>query len=249
MQMDSGAIFDPALAQSVPNDPSFLLELTPNKRFERRIAVDVPPLVFNYLQNLQGMTDMASGTSSIMRGTISDGSQMSAQTMQQLQQFASSRLALSAKFFNGAARKLGRQGMWIVRATVKEAIKVQVTMPDGKQEEIDWESDRKTFDGGNPNAIRNLRAKEDYMITIKASTGMPGAVQQEQARASGLFNDKAIDREAYLDAIQYPGRRNIVDRMRAQELEDIQAAGIGRQLGVNLKEAVKQEQPGRRKKE
>jgi hypothetical protein len=249
MQMDSGAIFDPALAQNVPNDPTYILELTPNKRFERRIASDVPTLVYNYLQNLSGFVDMASGTSAIMRGTISDGSQMSVQTMERAQQFASSRLALAAKLYNTAARKLGRQLMWILRATIKEDIKVLVTMPDGKQEEIDWRSDRKVFDSGDPTKIRQLRATQDYMITIKASTGMPGAVQQEQARASGLFNDKAIDREAYLDAIQYPGRRNIVDRMRAQELEDIQAAGIGRQLGVNLKEAVKQEQPGRRKKE
>ncbi len=249
MHQDAGAILDPNLAQNVPNDPTYILELAPQKLFYRRPAVDVPPLVFNYLQTLQGMTDMASGTSPIMRGNLADGDKMSVQTLQNAQQFASSRLALAAKFFNGMARKLGRQGMWILRAIISESIKLQVDMPDGTKEDVDWVSDKKVFDGNDPVAIRQLRAKEDYLITIKASTGMPGAVQQEQARAGGLFNDKAIDREAYLDAIQYPGRRNIVDRMRKQELEDIESAGIGRQLGVNMKETVKQMQPGRRKKE
>ena len=47
---------------------------------------------------------------------------------------------------------------------------------------IDWNSDRQTFLRGNPIEIQRLRAKEDYLVVIRAGTGAPGAQQQQQAQ-------------------------------------------------------------------
>lgn len=248
MHADSGAILDPNLAQQVPNDPDFIVELAPQKQLYRRDAKDIPPLVFNYCSSLQGLLDMVSGSSGVMRGNIADGAQLSAEALASLQQFASSQLALSAHFSNLAAKQLTYQLMWILRAILPEEIKLLVTMPDGTQKTIDWKSDRRVFERGDPIEIRKLRTEQDYMVIIRAGTGNPGAQQQQRAEAKELFNDRAIDREAFLDAIQYPNRQVIVERMKANEMQEIEARAIGKELGIGIGEQIKQNRPGRRDK-
>lgn len=245
-----GAINDPNLAQQIPNDPTYVLELSgPAARLERRQAMDVPPSVYSYLQLLQGILDMTSGSSGLMRGQLQEGDQLSAEAVSNLQQFASSRLALEAAFFEVAVKQLGYQLMWLLRGIVKANITLTVDLPTGEQLKVDWKSDREIFERNDPTEIQQLRAKEDYTVGIKAGTGSPGAANQRQAAGQSLFNDGAIDRQAYLDQIQYPNRQAIVARMRGAELEDLTTQGIAKELGVNIKSALKQEDPGRRKKD
>ncbi len=248
MHCDAGAIMDPNLQQQVPNDVTYLLELAPGKTLARPPATDVPPAIYTYIQLLQSMIDLTSGSSGVMRGQISDGAQLSAEALSSLQQFASSRLALSATFFNAAIRQLGYQLMWILRGIAKEKIKITITMPDGTPKVIDWESDRKVFEKGDPTEIQNLRRTEDYLMTIKAGTGKPGAQDQQQAQSLELFNNNAIDREALLDNLQYPNRQAIAPRMRAKELEDLTTAAEGRAIGLSVATAIKETSPGRKKK-
>jgi hypothetical protein len=249
MHAEAGAILDPNLAQQVPNDPSYIIELAPNKALVRPPAMDIPPLAISYLQGLQGVLDTVSGSSGVMRGNISDGAQLSAEALANLQNYASSRLALSAKMFNGAMKQLFYQLMWLLRQYVKQNIKVNVVLPDGTTKPIDWASDRKTFELGDPTEIQNLRKNEDYLITLKAGTGNPGAQQQQQAQSLALFREGAIDQKALLDGLQYPGRQDIITRMRAEKLQDIESRAIGKELGIALEETAKQKRPGRRTKD
>lgn len=239
MYQSAGAIMDPSMQQNVPNDPSYILELMPNGRLERRPAVDVPVSVYSFLQLLQQMLDMVAGSGGVMRGQLEEGDQLSAEAVGQLQQFASSRLALEAKFFKVAAKQLFYQLMWIVRAIVKANIKVEVTLPTGTSMVVDWKSDNDVFERGDPTEIQELRAREDYLVTVKAGTGAPGAQAQQHAAFSQLYKEGAIDREAYLDGIQFPNRQAVVKRIRGQELEDINARATGRALGVSIGDLVK----------
>lgn len=248
MHKEAGAIMDPALDQQIPNGSTYAIELAPGKMLERPDAKDIPPLVLSYITSLQGILDLTSGSSSVMRGTISDGAQLSAEALSALQNFASSRLALSAKFFNAAMRQLFYQLMWILRATVRQKIKVKITLPDGTNTEIDWESDHKVFARGNPQEIQQLRARENYLVTIKAGSGKPGAQEQQQAQALELYREKAINREALLNTLQWPGRDRVLTQMRQEELEDIRTRAEGKELGLALNEQLKQSRPGRRDK-
>lgn len=239
MQQTSGAILDPNMAQNVPNDPTYILELSQNGRLERRPAMDVPASVYSFLQLLQQLLDMVSGSPGVMRGQLEEGDQLSAEAVGQLAQFASSRLALEAKFFKVAVKQLFYQLMWLCRSIVKATIKVKVTLPTGQNMTVDWKSDREVFERGDPTEIQKLRTREDYLIDIKAGTGAPGGQAQQQAGFERLYKVGAIDREEYLKGIQFPDRQAVVQRMRAQELEDIQAKAAGRQLGVSIGDIVK----------
>lgn len=249
MHSSPGAVNDPNLAGNVPNDPSYIIELNgPAASLVRPPAQDIPQGVFPYLQFLQGTVDLTSGSSGLMRGKLEEADQISVDAMSQLQNFASSRLALEASFFNVSMKQLFYQGVWILRALVKSDMKVQVTLPNGQQDTVDWKSDRAIFAEGDPTKIQQLRAKEDYLVGIKAGSGAPGAQQQQRAMAQSLFNDRLIDRLACLDMLQIDKRQEIDDRMRKAELEDLEAKGIAKELGVNINEQIKQERAGRRPK-
>lgn len=239
MMQTPGAILDPNLAQNIPNDPSYVLEIAQNGRLERRPPVDVPSSVYAFLQMLQQILDLVSGSTGIMRGILEEGDQLSAEAVSQLNQFASSRLALESSYFRVAMKQLFYQLMWLLRVTVKSNIKVQVQLPTGEQQVVDWKSDRDVFARGNPWEIQALRAKEDYLIKIKPGTGAPGAQAQQHAMFSQLYKEGAIDRKAYLDGIQFPGRDDIVSRIRSQELEDLYSKGVGRAVGLSLNDILK----------
>lgn len=248
MHMESGAIMDPNMAQQIPNDPSYVLELAPGKGLVRPPAVDLPPLIFTYVTLLQQLLDQTSGSSGVMRGNVQAQDQLSAEAIGDLNSMASSRVALEQQFFNAAVRQLGYQLMWILRGILKQSIKVTVTQADGTPELIDWESDRKVFEKDDPTEIRQLRATEDYLVTIKSGTGKPGGADQQQAQALELYRENAIDREALLDTIQFPGRQAVISRIRNKELEDIKLKATAKELGVGISETIKQDRPGRRKK-
>lgn len=248
MHADAGAILNPELADKVPNDPRIIVDLAPGKQLVRPQPSDIPAFTFPYLQSLQAALDLVSGSSAVMRGNISDGAQLSAEALASLQQYASSRLALSAKYFNQGIKQLGYQLMWLIRQHYDQKITVPVTMPDGSQTMFDWESDRKIFETGDPTEISDLRKKEDYQIVIKAGTGNPGGPKQ-QGPMLELFRENAIDREALLDALEFPGRQFVNQRMRNNELENIKAKAEAHELGVNVGEELRQNRPGRRKKD
>jgi len=248
MHRDAGAVLNPDISDQIPNDPSYIVDLAPGKRFDRRPAQDIPPSTNAYLGSLQNMLDTTTGSSGIMRGNVSDGQQMSAEGIDKLQAFASSRLVAETKAMNAAVKQMGRQLMWIIRQWVKEKITVTISMPDQSKKQIDWESDRKIFEKGDPNEIEALRKSEDYLIKIRAGSGDFGAKQAQQAQALELYREKAIDRPALLDALEYPNRQQIISRMNQQEMDDIKAKAIGKEVGVGLGEQIKQAAPGRRPK-
>lgn len=240
MHSTPGAMMDTNMAQNVPNDPSYILELSsPNARLERPQAVDIPPSVYSFIQFLQSMLDLVSGSGGIMRGQLAEGDQLSAEAVGALQQFASSRLALEAKFFEMAVKQLGYQLSWWLRVIVDAPIKMTVTLPTGDSEQIDWTSDRRVFERGDPTEIQRLRAREDYLYGIRSGTGSPGAQSQRQANFADLYRTGAIDRKSYLDSIEFPGRDAVIARMRQQELEDLQAKSMGRAMGVSISDTLR----------
>jgi hypothetical protein len=240
---DEGAIADPNIRESIPNTSDYFLELVQGAKIQRLPATDIPPFVMPYLQSLQAAMDLVSGSSTIMRGGLPPGAQLSQETIEQMRQQASARMALEVQYWNAAMKQLCYQLAWNIRQTMDEKIKITVTMPDNSVQTIDWESDRKVFERGDPNEIARLRAQEDYLIEIKAGTGDPNGKQNMQQQNLELFRVNAIDRQAFLDNIQYPGRQMIIPRMRQKELEDIEAMGTAKQLGVGLRNEIKKTEP------
>jgi hypothetical protein len=249
MHSDAGAIINPDLRDNVPSTSNYIVELVQGKKLDRRPPQDIPPFTWTYLQSLQAALDLISGSSAVMRGNLADGAQVSAEALQALQQYASSRLSQAAQFFNVGIKQLGRQIMWLIRQSYDQKIKIQVTLPDGTTESFDWESDRLVFEKGDPTEIDRLRATEDYLVMIKPGSGAPGGKQQQTSSLLELFRENAIDREALLDGMEFPNRQVMLQRMRNKELEDIKTKAEAKELGVSMSDQIKQLRAGRRPKE
>lgn len=251
-ECEMGSFFNPQNYKKISNEPDSTLIFNQGKRGTggRREAMDIPQSTWTALNEFKGFLDTVAGSSAVMRGTISDGSQISAEAMGKLQTFASSRVARKAKYISKAVKDVTFQVQWLIRATYDENIKVQVTLPDGSSGSTDWMSDRATFESGDMEEIDNLISRESWMIGIKAGTGTPNAEQARQSVADHLFDRQAIDRAALLDAYQYGNRQEINKRMDQSEKDKVAAQAFGRKMGMRLVEVEKKpDGAGRREKD
>jgi hypothetical protein len=232
--------------KKVPNKSDRIVFVNPNGVFMRPPAVDPPASTFTVLQMYSSDLDLISGSSALMRGIIPTDSQIGGDALQSMQNFASSRLALKAKYLASAVKEATRQIMWLIRRVVDEKITVNVTMPDGQSMPVDWESDIETFLSGTEEEIEKLVSREGYIVDIKTGTGSPNAQATQQASADKLYNMKAIPREALLDTYQWPNRKAIVKQMDAKEASDLAAQAAGRKLGMDIAKVEKMDdKPGR----
>ena len=231
----------------VPNKSDRIVFINPQGIFIRPPAVEPPQSTFVLLQQYQSYMDLISGSSAVMRGTISDGAQLSAEALSSLQNFASSRLALKAKYLASAVKELTYQIMWLARYVMDEKVSVQVALPDGTSKTIDWEGDREVFESGDEQAITELVSTENYVVDIQVGTGTPNAQQAQQATMERLYNMKVVPRRVVLDAHQVPGRQAIVKEMDDKEKHDLAAEAMGRKVGMRVAKIEKMdEKPGHR---
>jgi hypothetical protein len=241
MTMEVGGFPDPNMWNYIPNKSNKLIAVNPGKELTRRMPVETPQFVDLMLQQYQQYLDMASGSSAIMRGNISDGAQISAEALASLQNFASSRLALSAKMFSNAKKELTYQVMWWIRRTYDMKLSFTAMQADGTKRSFDWESDKATFESDDEDQIAKVMSEESYLVQIKSGTGTPNAKGQQQAVADKLMDRNALTIEAYLDAYEYPNRQQIAQQLSQEETDDIKAASFGKEVGVNIKEFQKNE--------
>jgi hypothetical protein len=219
-----------------------------SKEFARIPPTEIPQFTFPLLQWLQNITDQVMGSSSISRGNISDGAQLSAEALNSLQSYASSRLKLQAEYIGEAMKKLGRQVCWLIRQTYDQKITCQVAEPDGTQITIDWHKDWAEYE--QEGERKRIEGTEDYLVDIQVGTGLPAAQQQMSSMALNLFRERAIDQQALLQAMKYPDWAQIVDRMKQRRQEEIMTQAAGRAFGDNIKSIEKENQsPGRKNKD
>lgn len=237
---------DPHEWYNADNSSSVILQINGDKPPRRMEVVEPPQTGMAYLQMLSTQMDATQGLSNIQRGMLSDGAQMSAEAMQSLQTYSSAPVKFQSEYAQDAVRRLGRQIMWCIRQTYDQKITVQLQQPDGTPLIIDWEKDKATIlhDGEDAEIIE---AAEDYLVEIQPGSGEPGAKQLQLSEANYLYENKAIDRQAILDAHDYGGRSEINQRMTQSEQQALFNQAAGKAYGVSMKKAEKADESAGRK--
>lgn len=240
-----GALANKESYKRITNKANKVLLVNPGRigHIMRMPPTEVPAFVWQLFQLFQQMLDMVAGSSSIMRGNLSDGAQLSAEALDSLSQQASQRVTMKAKHFNKSVKELGRQIFWLIRRTYDENIKMQVVLPDGSTAPFNWESDKAVFESGDEQEIQKLVSQEGHFVSIKAGTGTPNAAQARQQQAEHLYMINAIRRIDLLDAFQWPNRQEI-NKAKAEEFRShIAAEAAGRKMGLQVVKAEKGEMP------
>ena len=241
MLVEMGTLINQQHYKHIPNRANKIIPVNQGKitGIMRLAFQEVPNFAWTLIQNYLQMMDLISGSSAIMRGSVQDGAQLSAQAVQQLQGSASCRVNMQHKQLATAVKEVGRHFMWLIRRTYDQKIQVQVTNADGSPMNFDWTSDKEVFESGDMEEITKLVSLEDFIVDVKPGTGSPQAKEARVQMGMQLFDKKAIDRIELLNAAEYPNRQAVNQRMEGQFKDRIAAEAMGRKLGIATVKAEK----------
>lgn len=238
----------PRMYYETTNMSNSILVTNPGKTIMRMQPTEIPQFAIWLVTFVQGLMDKFSGISSIMRGNVPSGSQISQEGLDNMTQGASSKMKERMEYAAEAMKKLGYQIMWLIRDKYDQNIDLTVTEPDGSKIAISWENDKVTFNKRDGTS-QEVKAQEDYIVDILQGTGQPGAQQGQSNLASQLYEQNAIDQMAYLQAVKYPGWQDIIDRMQKAKQQELFTESSGRSFGTNVKKIENRDgNPGRREK-
>jgi hypothetical protein len=194
------------------------------KEFGRMPFMEIPSFVWLYLQQLYAALDKVMAVAGVMRGQLTEGSQLSAEAVGDLQGMASSILKMQADLVSEGMKELGYQMSWLERQTYKFNIPLTITLPDGEKEQLEW---------------NEKDAAADYIVDIQPGSGMPGSNQMQVSQVLPLYREGLIDQMAALTAIKWPDKDEIVPRMQKNKLAKIESAAAGKAMGTVIKQFEK----------
>ena len=198
----------------------------PGREFGRMPFMEIPQFIWVYIQKLEQALDKIMAMSGIMKGQIAEGAQLGAESVASMQGMGTNVLKMKAELIAEPMKELGYQLMWLERETYPENITINVQMPDGQVQQVPW-NDRD--------------ASSDYVVDIASTSGLPGTHAANPQSILPMYQQGLIDQAAALQAIRFGGWQDIVNRMKQDKLEKIEAEAAGRATGLRIKEFQKRD--------
>lgn len=232
MQADVGALPTNISMYRTTGQSRAILLKTAGKTFERPAPVEVPQFVAPYLARCDGYTQRITGRPAIMQGRLTEGSQIGAQGMQDTQAYGASRMGMESIFIAEAMRKLGFQVFELIRETYPKDLSAVVMLPDGTEEELDWNSD-----------VLNSA----YFMEVNLAANTPGGKQANSTFLTTLYDKGLTDDIFTLQGMGVDGWQDVIRRKRARLDEEIFEQAAGRAAGLQIKSLTKlNEKPGQK---
>ncbi len=164
---------------------------------------ELPQSSFSLISWVQSVFNDLSGVSNIMQGQIEKGAQLSADAIQNLQGAGAANIKFKVNLQEDALKVFGKQLYCNIRDTYPDKFEAEIKDPaNGKTKTIVWDKTREV---------------DDKHFRIQVGSSLPGNKSGQMDTAVKLFDHDLIDREAALDQIQFPGRADIVKRMKEKE--------------------------------
>ena len=231
-----GTAFDaPKKWHNIESAADLILQVRPGSKFEKMQAGEIPAFVEPFVQFLQGFMNDLKGVNEVMQGKLSEGSQLSAEALSNLQDQAGTMGRMKARFLEAGLKETGFILMWLIRWTYQSDVTVQIIDPSTKQPaDVKWDPDS--------------AGEDDYVCVMHAGSSLPGAKQGAFQQAMSMYRERIVDDEYVLETAQIPGASRVLQRKRQKELEDIYATAAGKALGVSINQVAKTDgAPGRRR--
>lgn len=166
-------------------------------------AKELPSSFFGFLSWIEAKFNDLTGVSNINQGQLQKGAQLSADAIAQLQGASAANIKMKQNLLEQAEKEFGYQLEWNIRQACDRDVNVDLNDPaSGETVQLSWNIKR-----GQP----------DYGVNIQVTSSLPANKAGIMSTGLQLFEKGAIDRQALLDQIKYPGRGEIVKRMRDRE--------------------------------
>ena len=229
--VSNNAFDSPEKYKNITNEETLVIVKNQGAEVARLTPTEFPQFVFPLVSWLTDIFNDLSGVSSIMQGGIEKGAQLSADAIGNLQGSSAGGLKMKARLLEHGLTHLGFLLQWNVRQFYSSEKTITIQDPsNGKQVQVNW----------NPDADQ-----PDYSVDIQVGSSLPGTKQGAQQLAMQLYGNDAIDRPALLDALQYPGRDQIVSRIDERVKKEAALAAAGVAVSLDGKSSTG---PGRKKK-
>jgi len=224
--IDSMAFDAPSRWRKVSSMADAIIQVRNGSQVSVMLPGEIPQFVSPYLQFLDAFFSDLMGIQAVQRGQLTEGAQLSAQALGDLQDQAGTRSRMKARFIEAGLKNMGQLLQWLIRETYPSDFTIKMTDPDTKKAvDLQW---------------KNQKDGDEYPVAIQAGSSLPGAKQGAYQQARQLYQDGIVDDEYVLACAQIPGADKIAQRTQQKALTRIETQSEGRALGLQIKEIEKQ---------
>lgn len=177
----------------------------------------LPPDAAQFIDRLGDVFDSTLGITAIDRGNLEQGSQVSSQTVQDLQGASQSRRRLKTELDKIGMEELGKKFASNIRQFYPKQKQVQVKDPTtGADISYAWNAEE---------------FQEEWLMKIEVASSSPGAKQSAEQQALQLFDKGVVDQQYVLQTMKIP-----LDVKKRMDDLRMQIASIGTEKAI--KEAL-----------
>ncbi|MEA1926902.1 MAG: hypothetical protein U9N73_01755, partial [Candidatus Auribacterota bacterium] len=215
--------------QMINNKPNLVLMPTrPNAKIEFIPVPNLPQTFFQVLDNLISLFDRVYQIEDADRGVAPTGV-TAASAIVALQERNAVLIQHKIRAMEQIARERGR---WVISGLQNFSTEVETLEVRGETVELQ--------------GVALAGRKFNYMVESGSTVARTSIQQQEQAMA--LYRDKAIDRQALLETLNFPGWKQIIERVGEGQLEEalqiLVQAGMDEEDAMQLKQILMEPQTG-----
>jgi hypothetical protein len=200
--VDRNAFTKPSQYDEITQSPKTVFIVRPQSRIMRLPPGELPQQLFPFFEYLKDVFDQNLGVTKIDRGQLEKGSQLSAQSVIELQGAAGTRALMNKQLDREAVKQVGMKLFWNIRQFHRKKMTIIAKDPvSGEDQQLEWDSE--SF-GTQP---------WDFKMEA-GDTGSAEATAQD--RAVKLYDRGIIDNEEVLRVLNWTNSGTVLKRMREE---------------------------------
>lgn len=179
----------------------------------------LPPETIAVIKFFASAADAVLGTTDITRGQLEAGTEVSAQTVQDMQMSQAKRARLKGEMDKESMQQLGYKVCGNLRKWSPSTMSITVKDPStGEDQELTWDSSK---------------WQDSWVMKIEVASSSPGAKQSFEQQAVVLFEKGVVDGEYTRDALKIPP---IVGQRIDAKKKELAALGLPKEAQIYPKE-------------
>jgi len=230
------------------NRTGLVVEKEPNSEVRREAGVQLSGTALSFIDRMEQWFNNVAGTQDVTKGQT-PGSVTAASAIEQLQEAARTRIRQKQRNLDVYLRKVGRQYVDVIleKYAAPRIVRVTNNQDDAQFFKISMSKEQDESGEQKVSAIiQQYKQGEDgtvvadsefkqmlisgrFDVRVNTGSSLPFAVADKEQKVLALYDRQILDAEEVLDALEYPNREEILERLKQREQEALAMAQQGGQ--------------------
>jgi hypothetical protein len=212
------------------NRPGLVIEKNPGSEVRREEGTQLQPYVLALIDRMQSWFNDVSGSTDITRGKAPEGVK-AARAIVALQDASHTRLRLKSRLIDQFLQDLGQMycsrvfqfytAPMIFRITEDEEsfkyFKMSVEPGENDTKKVNITRVEETPEGVTEGPVESIETSGKFDVIVTTGSSLPFAKEERFAEAKDLLQLGIIDAEEVLNAVDYPNKERVLERLRQRE--------------------------------